>query len=54
MKLKLLFGTFNAIALLTAGSVAAQNFQQMPVSSGFSADVIANGVGPPLILQLRM
>jgi hypothetical protein len=45
MNLKLLFGAFNAIALLTAGSVAAQNFQQMPIASGFTADVIANGIG---------
>ncbi len=45
MKLKLLFGAVNAMALFAACSVAAQNYQQMPVSSGFTADVIANGVG---------
>lgn len=45
MKLKLLFGAVNAMALFAAASVAAQNYQQMPVSSGFTADVIANGVG---------
>lgn len=45
MKLKLLFGAVNAMALFAASSVAAQNYQQMPVSSGFTADVIANGIG---------
>ncbi|MCS3871248.1 hypothetical protein J3D55_004164 [Chryseobacterium ginsenosidimutans] len=45
MKLRLLLGAFNTVALLSAGSVAAQNYQQMPISSGFSADVIANGIG---------
>ncbi|WP_294297775.1 fibronectin type III domain-containing protein [uncultured Chryseobacterium sp.] len=45
MKLKLLFGAVNTVALFAACSVAAQNYQQMPVSSGFTADVIANGVG---------
>ncbi|MFC3159222.1 fibronectin type III domain-containing protein [Chryseobacterium arachidis] len=45
MKLKLFFGALNAMALLAAGSVAAQNYQQMPIVSGFTADVIANGIG---------
>lgn len=45
MKLKLLFGVANTVALFAACSVAAQNYQQMPVSSGFNADVIANGIG---------
>jgi trimeric autotransporter adhesin len=45
MKLKLLFGAVNTMALFAVSSVAAQNYQQMPVSSGFTADVIANGIG---------
>jgi hypothetical protein len=45
MKLRLLLGAVNMMALLSAGSMAAQNYQQMPISSGFSADVIANGIG---------
>ena len=48
MKLKLLFGAFNALALLSTSTIAAQNYQQMPIASGFSSDVIANGVGPAL------
>lgn len=34
-----------AIALFSASAMMAQNFQTMPVSSGYTADVIANGVG---------
>lgn len=34
-----------AIALFSAGIMLAQNYQTMPVSSGFTADVIANGIG---------
>lgn len=49
MKLKLLFGAINTMALFAACSVTAQNYQQMPVSSGFNADVIANGIGSSAI-----
>lgn len=45
MKLKLFFGAINAMALLAASSMAAQNYQQMPIASGLTADVIANGIG---------
>ncbi|UOV00025.1 fibronectin type III domain-containing protein [Chryseobacterium daecheongense] len=45
MKRKLFFGALNAIALLSASALMAQNFQAIPVQSGFTADVIANGVG---------
>ncbi|GAA4150679.1 hypothetical protein GCM10022217_03860 [Chryseobacterium ginsenosidimutans] len=45
MKLKLLYGAFNMMALLAAGTMAAQNYQQMPIASGLTADVIANGIG---------
>ncbi|SIQ66274.1 Por secretion system C-terminal sorting domain-containing protein [Chryseobacterium sp. RU33C] len=34
-----------AIALFSASVMMAQNFQPMPVSSGYTADVIANGIG---------
>ncbi|PIF47294.1 putative secreted protein (Por secretion system target) [Chryseobacterium sp. 52] len=45
MKVKLLFGALPAIALFAASAVNAQNFQTMPVQSGYTADVIANDVG---------
>lgn len=45
MKIKLFFGAVNALALFYASSMMAQNYQVMPVQSGFTADVIANGVG---------
>lgn len=45
MKRKLFFGALNAIALFSASAVMAQNFQTMPIQSGFTADVIANGIG---------
>lgn len=48
MKLKLLFGAINVMALCAASSIAAQNYQQMPIASGFNEDVIANGTGPSL------
>lgn len=34
-----------AVALFSASVMMAQNFQTMPVSSGYTADVIANGIG---------
>jgi hypothetical protein len=45
MKLKLLFGACNAIALFYGSSMIAQNYQPLPISSGYTVDVIANGVG---------
>lgn len=45
MKRKLLFGALNTMALLSASAIMAQNFQTMPVQSGYTADVIANGIG---------
>ncbi|MCW3160025.1 fibronectin type III domain-containing protein [Chryseobacterium oryctis] len=45
MKVKLFFGALNTIALLSASVMTAQNFQTMPVQSGYTADVIANGIG---------
>ena len=38
-----------AIALFSASVFMAQNYQTMPVSSGFTADVIANGIGSSTI-----
>lgn len=49
MKRKLFFGALNTIALLSASAITAQNFQTMPVQSGFTADVIANGIGSSAI-----
>lgn len=48
MKLKLLCGVVNMAALFSSASMTAQNYQTMPVQSGFTADVVANGVGPAL------
>jgi len=45
MKTKLFFGILNSIAFFSATSIAAQNYQQMPIQSGFNEDVIANGIG---------
>lgn len=45
MKIKLLFGVLNVATLFSATFMMAQNFQTMPVQSGYTADVIANGVG---------
>lgn len=38
-----------AIALFCATSLMAQNYQTMPIASGYTADVIANGVGSSVI-----
>lgn len=45
MKTKLFFGALNVAALFSASVMMAQNFQTMPVQSGYTADVIANGIG---------
>ena len=45
MTINLFFRALPAIALLSASAMMAQNFQKMPITSGFTADVIANGVG---------
>ncbi|RXM52725.1 MULTISPECIES: T9SS type A sorting domain-containing protein [unclassified Chryseobacterium] len=45
MTINLFFKAFPAVALLSASAMVAQNFQKMPITSGFTADVIANGVG---------
>lgn len=45
MIINLFFRAFPVIALLSASAMVAQNFQKMPVTSGFTADVIANGEG---------
>ncbi|WP_089737670.1 T9SS type A sorting domain-containing protein [Chryseobacterium jejuense] len=45
MTINLFFRALPAIALLSASAMVAQNFQKMPITSGFTADVIANGVG---------
>jgi len=45
MKINRFFGVANVAALFCASILSAQNFQTMPVQSGYTADVIANGVG---------
>lgn len=45
-KLPLLAGCF--IAMLSAQRITAQEYQSIPISTGFNADVIANGTGPAM------
>lgn len=45
MKIHLPFRVLPALALFAAATMDAQNFQPMPVQSGYTADVIANGIG---------
>lgn len=45
MKKKLFLEKLSCIALFSTVAMQAQNYQTMPVSSGFTADVIANGIG---------
>ncbi|SHL92667.1 Por secretion system C-terminal sorting domain-containing protein [Chryseobacterium polytrichastri] len=49
MKAKLFFGALNIAALFSASVMMAQNFQTMPIQSGYTADVIANGIGSAAI-----
>ncbi len=49
MTINLFFKALPAIALLSATAMMGQNFQTMPVSSGYTADVIANGIGSSMI-----
>ncbi len=46
MTINLFSRALPAIALFSASALMAQNFQTMPVASGYTSDVIANGVGP--------
>ncbi|MDV7697460.1 T9SS type A sorting domain-containing protein [Chryseobacterium soli] len=45
MKINRLFGALSLCALFSGSDILAQNFQTMPVQSGYTADVIANGIG---------
>ncbi|MDH6250839.1 hypothetical protein M2347_000566 [Chryseobacterium sp. H1D6B] len=45
MKVNRFFGALSLCALFSASDIMAQNFQTMPVQSGYNADVIANGIG---------
>lgn len=45
MKQTLLHFASAALFLLFTNGVTAQNFQTLPIQSGFNADVVANGVG---------
>lgn len=46
MKTNLPFRVLSMMTLFAASGMNAQNFQPMPVQSGYTADVIANDVGP--------
>ncbi|CAH0280565.1 T9SS type A sorting domain-containing protein [Chryseobacterium sp. Bi04] len=48
MKTKLFLKTMSVFALFSASTMIAQNFQTMPIQSGYTADVIANGAGPSM------
>lgn len=45
MKINRFFGALSLCALFSASDILAQNYQIMPVQSGYTADVIANGIG---------
>lgn len=45
MKINLFFRALSICALFSAPHFFAQNYQTMPVQSGYTADVIANGIG---------
>jgi hypothetical protein len=45
MKINRFFGALSLCALFSASDMVAQNFQTMPVQSGYTGDVIANGIG---------
>ncbi|MFN1216614.1 T9SS type A sorting domain-containing protein [Chryseobacterium kwangjuense] len=45
MKTNLLLKAMPFMAFFAASTMSAQNFQPLPVQSGYTADVIANGVG---------
>nr|WP_315027047.1 T9SS type A sorting domain-containing protein [uncultured Chryseobacterium sp.] len=45
MTINLFFRALPVIALFSASAMTAQNFQTMPVQSGYTEDVIANGTG---------
>jgi hypothetical protein len=49
MKRNRFFGALSICALFSASDILAQNFQTMPVQSGYTADVIANGIGSSMI-----
>jgi len=48
MTINLFLRALPAIALFSTSFMMAQNFQPMPVQSGYTADVIANGIGPSM------
>lgn len=49
MKINYLFGLVILSLILSTAGANAQNFQTMPVQSGYNADVIANGVGSSMV-----
>jgi hypothetical protein len=49
MAINLFSRVIPAIALFSASAMMAQNYQTMPVASGYTADVIANGIGSSLV-----
>lgn len=49
MKINQIFGIASFVLAVLSSGLMAQNFQTMPVSSGYNADVIANGVGPSTV-----
>lgn len=48
MKINLFFGFASLVLAMSSSGLIAQNYQTMPVSSGYNEDVIANGIGPSL------
>jgi len=48
MKINQFFGIASFALVVSSSSLLAQNYQTMPIASGYNEDVIANGVGPSL------
>ncbi|QBA20730.1 T9SS type A sorting domain-containing protein [Chryseobacterium indologenes] len=49
MKKKLFLEKLSCLAVFSTAVMQAQNYQTMPVSSGFTTDVIANGMGSSMM-----
>lgn len=49
MKINRFFRIASLSLVFSSSAILAQNYQTMPISSGYNADVIANGVGPSTV-----
>ena len=49
MRINRFLGIASLVLAFSSSGLMAQNFQTFPISSGYNADVIANGVGPSTV-----